>query len=148
VAKVAGDRKASDAPMSALPAAAEEMPSPDDELVVRRVTCENRAWYAGAQSANNGAISELPVSARVRDAEAGADDDAASAWAASCGRLPGLLPQAVRATTAAAATVRAIAGLPARLLPKGCAFPASNDTVTSPVFDRHAVSKVVAALAH
>jgi len=57
------------------------------------------------------------------------------------------LPQAVR-TTATAATVRAIAGLPARLLPKGCAFPASNDTVTSPVFDRHAVSKVVAALAH
>ena len=57
------------------------------------------------------------------------------------------LPQAVR-TTATAATVRAIAGLPARLLPKGCAFPASNDTVASPVFDRHAVSKVVAALAH
>jgi len=58
------------------------------------------------------------------------------------------LPQAVRTTTATAATVRAVAGLPARLLPKGCAFPASNDTVTSPVFDRHAVSKVVAALAH
>ena len=57
------------------------------------------------------------------------------------------LPQAVR-TTATAATVRAIAGLPARLPPKGCAFPASNDTVASPVFDRHAVSKVVAALAH
>jgi hypothetical protein len=34
------------------------------------------------------------------------------------------------------------------LLPKGCAFPASDDTVASPVFDRHAVSKVVAALAH
>jgi hypothetical protein len=58
------------------------------------------------------------------------------------------LPQAVRTTTATAATVRAVAGLPARLLPKGCAFPASNDTVASPVFDRHAVSKVVAALAH
>jgi hypothetical protein len=38
--------------------------------------------------------------------------------------------------------------LPARLLPKGCAFPASNDTVASPVCDRHAVSKVLAALAH
>jgi hypothetical protein len=58
------------------------------------------------------------------------------------------LPQAVRTTTATAATVRAVAGLPARLLPKGCAFPASNDTVASPVCDRHAVSKVVAALAH
>jgi hypothetical protein len=34
------------------------------------------------------------------------------------------------------------------LLPEGCAFPASNDIVASPVFDRHAVSKVVAALAH
>ena len=44
LAKVAGDRKASDAPMSALPAAADEMPSPDDELVVRSVTRENRAW--------------------------------------------------------------------------------------------------------
>jgi hypothetical protein len=80
---------------------------------------------------------------------AGADDDAASAWAASGGRLPGLLPQAVRTTTAAAATVRAVAGLPARLLPKGgCAFPASDDTVASLVFDRHAVCKVLAALAH
>jgi hypothetical protein len=58
------------------------------------------------------------------------------------------LPQAVRTTTATAATVRAVAGLPARLLPKGCAFPASNDTVASPVCDRHAVSKVLAALAH
>jgi len=39
--------------------------------------------------------------------------------------------------------------MPARLLPKGgCAFPASNDTVASPVCDRHAVSKVLAALAH
>ena len=52
----------------------------------------------------------------------------------------------VSTPAAAAATVRAIAGLPARLLPKsGCAFPASNDTVASPVFDRHAVSKVLAA---
>jgi hypothetical protein len=42
----------------------------------------------------------------------------------------------------------AIAGVPARLLPKGCAFPAFNDTVASPVFDRHAVSKVLAVLAH
>jgi hypothetical protein len=55
----------------------------------------------------------------------------------------------VRWTAAAAATETAIAGLPARLLPKGgCASPASNDTVASPVFDRHAVSKVLAALAH
>jgi hypothetical protein len=38
--------------------------------------------------------------------------------------------------------------LPARLLPKGCAFPAFNDTVASPVFDRHAVSKVLATHAH
>ena len=30
--------------MSAGPAAAEAMPVPDDELVVRRVTWENRAW--------------------------------------------------------------------------------------------------------
>ena len=30
--------------MSAFPAAADEMPSPDDELTVRRVTCENREW--------------------------------------------------------------------------------------------------------
>ena len=30
--------------MSACPAAADAMPAPDDELVVRRVTCENRAW--------------------------------------------------------------------------------------------------------
>jgi hypothetical protein len=59
------------------------------------------------------------------------------------------LPQAVRTTTGTAATVRPIAGMPARLLPKGgCAFPASNDTVASPVCDRHAVSKVLAALAH
>ena len=44
LARVAGDRKASDAPMSAFPAAADEMPSPDDELTVCRVTCENREW--------------------------------------------------------------------------------------------------------
>jgi hypothetical protein len=30
----------------------------------------------------------------------------------------------------------------------GCAFPVSNDTVASPVGDRHAVSKILAALAH
>jgi hypothetical protein len=29
-----------------------------------------------------------------------------------------------------------------------CAFPASNDTVASPVCDRHAVNKVLAAHAH
>jgi hypothetical protein len=59
------------------------------------------------------------------------------------------LPQAVRTTTATAATVRAIAGMPARLLPKGgCAFPSSDDTVASLVFDRHAVCKVLAAFAH
>jgi hypothetical protein len=40
------------------------------------------------------------------------------------------LPQAVRTTTAPAATVGAIAGMPARLVPKGgCAFPVSNDNV-------------------
>jgi hypothetical protein len=102
-----------------------------------------------AKVAGDRKASDAPVSARVRDAEAGANDDAAaSAWVTSGGRLSGLLPQAVRATTAAAATEAAIAGLPARLLPGVCAFPASNDTVASPVFDRHAVSKVVAALAH
>ena len=40
------------------------------------------------------------------------------------------LPQAVRTTTAPAATVGAIAGMPAWLVPKGgCAFPVSNDNV-------------------
>src|SRR2546427_9373990 len=109
LARVAGDRKASDAPMSAFPAAADEMPSPDDELAVRRVICENRAWYAGAHRANNGAISELPVSDSVY-----ADDDAAPAGEMSDGGSPRPLPQAVRtpavrATAAAAAVVTAIA---------------------------------------
>jgi hypothetical protein len=49
----------------------------------------------------------------------------------------------------AAAAVTAIARLPARLLPKGgCAFPVSNDNVALTVFDRPAVSKVLAAHAH
>src|SRR5947207_8613468 len=131
-ARVAGDRKASDAPMSAFPAAADAMPAPDDELTACRVTCENRAWYAGAQKVNNGAISELPVSGRVRGAEAGTDA-AAPASETPEGGLPGLLPQAVRTPavrTIAAAAVAATARLPARLLPEGgCAFPASNDNV-------------------
>jgi len=98
---------------------------------------------------NNGAISELPVSDRVRDAEAG-DHAAAAGGEASGGGLARPLPhavraQAVRTMAAAAAAVTAIARLPARVLPKGgCASPVSNDTLPSPVFDRHAVSKVLA----
>ena len=88
---------------------------------------------------NSGAISELPVSDRVRDAESGADDDpAARASEMPDGGLAGLLPQAVRTLavrttavrTVAAGAVTAIARLPARFLPEGgCAFPASNDNV-------------------
>ena len=110
------------------------MPAPDDELTACRVTCENRAWYAGAQKVNNGAISELPVSGRVRGAEAGTDA-AAPASETPEGGLPGLLPQAVRTPAvrtiaAAAGAVTVIARLPTRLLPEGgCAFPVSNDNV-------------------
>jgi hypothetical protein len=83
---------------------------------------------------NNGAISELPVSDRIRGAKAGIDA-AAPASETPDGGLPGLLPQAVRAPAvrtmaAAAAAVTAIARLPARLLPEGgCAFPVPNDNV-------------------
>jgi PPE-repeat protein len=53
-----------------------------------------------------------------------------SASAFDLGNLGVGLPQAVRTTTATAATVRAIAGMPTRLLPKGgFAFPVPNDNV-------------------
>jgi hypothetical protein len=88
---------------------------------------------------NNGAISELPVSDRVRDPEAGSDAAAPASetpdGGLADGGLAGLLPQAVRTPAVrtkavAAAAVTAIARLPARLLPEGgCAFPVPNDNV-------------------
>src|SRR5579863_5775877 len=71
LAMSAGDRYASDAPRLTVPAAADEIPTPDEELAVLRVTCENCEWYAGPQSANSGAISELPVSEMVCEPDAG-----------------------------------------------------------------------------
>jgi len=38
-ARVAGYRKASDAPISAVPAAADPRPAADHELTVRKLTC-------------------------------------------------------------------------------------------------------------
>ena len=61
----------------------------------------------------------------------------------------GPLPQAVRTTDGSSSRGHGHRGLArAASAERRCAFPASNDTVASPVFDRHAVSKVVAALAH
>jgi hypothetical protein len=117
--------------MSAVPAAADEMPTPDDELVVLTVTCENRAWYAGPHRANSGAITELPVSDSVRAADAGtegavaAPDDEATAGEKP-GELAGAL-QAARARAAADTAIAARARVPARRPEGGCARSASND---------------------
>ena len=126
--------------MSVVPAAADEMPTPDDELAVSRVTCENCAWYAGPHWANSGAISELPVSDSVADADAGVVSAAGAAEDGDGGKAPELPLHAARARTAAEVnTVKTAARLRARLSRGGRASSAAfNNNVPSLALNRSA----------